>query len=1060
LDFKNLSVISAKRYRTKDWSMWKLAQRSLLKGRSHRSVPHRFRFSTNQNVTKGNEERLRRNQETSRGSKKRQAQFTSNHKSDKHKNAERLYESSRAFLKKSASQENAWTVKQFELAHSILHAWSYQTIPRQMQSSWTVIADELLSTFLYQFEMMGDTNLELRTTLIPESEVFCSIITMYSKSNLPNAAERADLWLQKMIHASKAFPDRVASPRATVFANVLSAWEKSGLPGSEFRAQKLWKQLKSTKGLTPTSSAYYLYISLWSKSTLPEGAEMADNILREMLEEGKRNPKIEPSCPVFVNVISSWKRRTENKKKSVERAQAILDLCVTEYNRRSKLPQKWMRFSINDVPFNATIQAWATSSFAPRLIEQRINEILQAMNELGVAPTMVTVWSVLPIYSHGDNKKRVTPVQDVPAKLVRLLDSSMSNDGGGKNPMLQNQIFAKALEICSYFSGDVSKGSSTAGEVAEEILLNKYFKRPRRERRVETTTTGFEHAIKAWKNDVRYDREHKKQRVVYLMEKMEKEVKHIYAHTQKKTPSIGKLYSSLAKAWAMSCYPNDALHRAEINVDRLLACWKDQPDLKVTFVSILDIMEAARKNFSKEVAADFVRNIYDKLLANDSQFYRMMINIDAAQMSGRDVASVKRFLDGALDTLVLNDDVDAGRRAETILLKQQELYDEGFGLPPTFDTFKKVLHCWSNSKESGAPERMENMLILAQSLYDAGDTRLRPDVDGYITVINAWSKSQNADAVGKIQSHLKKLYERRLEGDQSFNIDSRVYAALIRAYANSGRDDAQTMATSIFLSAPDDMKDTSLYNVLIEAQGGDSNKAEKFLQEMHLSYSEGNDAVKPNTETFNSVIQSWLRSGSPMAAWRADGIFKRMKELSETGKLDVKPNSRTFDLVISALAQDWGAELAKVDFYLGLLKEHYRAGDCVPTVTSYTEAIRAWASKDDDPRAILRAQALLDEMHELAREGVDTVRPNRSTYQVYLEGVCQSSMENRSRLVSDVLFKMRENNFDLDNAMRSSIQRCLLPASSRANTWIINVDEYVNPQNEWMNSNTHNKHSL
>eukprot|EP00532_Pseudo-nitzschia_australis_P000612 CAMPEP_0168197066 /NCGR_PEP_ID=MMETSP0139_2-20121125/20922_1 /TAXON_ID=44445 /ORGANISM="Pseudo-nitzschia australis, Strain 10249 10 AB" /LENGTH=1040 /DNA_ID=CAMNT_0008121425 /DNA_START=219 /DNA_END=3341 /DNA_ORIENTATION=- len=1039
--------------------MWKLAQRSLLQGKAYRSIPLRCTLVSNTTITRGTGEQSPRNRTRSTGSSKQQHEQQRhhlNHNSSDRRNADRLFQSSRAFLEKSSSPESAWTIEHLEIANKILHAWSRQTIPSEMQSSWIPIAEKLISTSLDQFKMVGNTNKESSPTiLMPDSDVFCTIITMYSKSNLPNSAERADYWLQRMIHSSKLYPDRVAPPRPTIFANVLSAWEKSKLPGAEFRAQKLWMQLKSTKGLTPTSSAYYLYISLWSKSNLPEAAEIGEQILREMLQEGKRNPKLLPSCPVFVNVISSWrKRKEEGDNIYTQRAQAVLDLLVTEYVRRSRLPQKWMRFSINDIPFNSTIQAWATSSLAPQLIEERINDILKTMDTLEVSPTMVTTWSALPMYSPVNSIEQSATVQDVPAKLLRLLDSTLSNDGRDKDPVLRNQIFTKALEICSTYSGNVSEASSTAGDVAEEILLNKYFKRPRGERRVATTISGFEHAIKAWRYDNNHNREYKEKRMTELIEKMEKEVDHIYMHTHKKNPSAGKLYASLAKAWTMSYYPNDAQERAEKNIDRLLACCKYQPESNLNLFYFLDIMEAARENFSEQVAADFMRKIYIKLLANDSQFYRMMKTIKIPQNLCRDSSSIKGFLDGVLDTLISSSGVDSGRRAETILLKQQELYEEGICSPPTFDTFKKVLRCWSNSLESSAPDRMENMLLLAQSLHDAGDSRLRPDFDGYMTVITALSKSQNPDAPYKIQSHLKNLHRRRVEGDQTFRIDSRVYAALIRAYANSDSDNAQAMANTIFQSAPDDLKDTALYNALIEAQGGDSNRAEEFLQVMHLSYSEGNDIVKPNTETFNGVIQSWLRSGSPMAAWRADGIFKRMVELSNTGKLDVKPNSRTFDLVISTLAQDWGAELAQVDAYLALLKEHYRAGDCVPTVTSYTEAIRAWAFKDDDPRAILRAQALLDEMHELAREGVNTVRPNRSTYQVYLEGLCQSSVHDRTHLVNDVLFKMRENKFDLDDAMRSSIQRCLLPVSSRANTWIIDVDEYINPQNEWMHVTT------
>ncbi len=1040
--------------------MWKVAQRSLLKGKVYRPTPRRCTLEstcflatkTNSNAnfsSNADNSNFRFFHTTSRNRKRRQrppAKVVGNPE-----DAKRLLDSARGFLEQS-SAESGWTTEHLEVANKLLQKWSDQIISKDLQSSWIATADQLILNTLDQYPRIILSQ-QLPTDLIPDSTVFCNMIVAYSKSNLPNSAERADFWLQTMIETSASYPDRVTPPRATLFANVLSAWEKSRHPDAKVRAEKLWNQLKQTKGLIPTSSAYYLYISLLSKSGSPESAETAENILRELVKEGERNPKLIPSCPVFVNVISAWRRNKGDSKTNAQRAQAVLDLLLEEHARRSKLPQKWMRFAINDVPFNATIDAWAKASATPKLLEERIDEILTTMDNLKVPRTMVTAWSVLPLYYPRDDT--ASTVQDVPAKVLRLLDLSLSQGGGGKNPMLQCQIYTKALEICSvYKNANEVNDSSTAAEIAEEIFLNQYFKRPRGERRVETTIAGFEHCIQAWKNDNKHDVKYKERRILELLQKMEKEVDHVYMHTHKRNPSVGKLYASLGKAWALSSYPANALERASDHIDNLLASSKAQSDLKLSPFWFQDVFRVVEDNYSEEVAADFLKKTYSKLLANESQFFRMMKDLEVPEMRDCEPAPavvMEDFLNGVLDTLLSKSGIDSGRRAEIILLKQQELYEEGKCLPPTFETFKKVLQCWSKSQEKGAAaERMENMLMLADSLYEAGDKMLRPDFEGYMSVIAAWSRSHSPDAPEKIQNHLKTLHRRRLEGDQSFAIDTRVYAALIRAYTNSGRSDAQKMAYSIFQSAPDALKDTSLYNLLIEAQGGDSSRAEELLQVMHISYFEGNEKVKPNTETFNAVIQAWLRSGSPMAAWRADGIFKRMGEMSKTGKLDVKPNSRTFDLVISTLAQDWGAELAKVDVYLALLKEHYLAGDCVPTVTSYTEAIRAWASKNDDPRAILRAQALLDEMHELVREGVDTVRPNRNTYEVYIEGVSQSSFEDRTQLVNDVLFKMKENEFDLDKDLRLSIQRCLLPVSSRANSWIVDVDEFINPKNEWI----------
>ena len=1033
--------------------MWKLAQRSLLQGKTFRSLPHRCSFeqacylATKSNATAtsslDNKNEKSRLYPMSSGNRKRQREYSSKPMISQ-EDATRLLDSAKGFLEQSPTLGNRWSRERLEIANKILHTWTQQSIPRDLQSSWITTADELISILLDQCPMIESSDQESSSkNLIPSATVFCNIITMYSKSNLPNSAERADYWLQEMIQASEMYPDRVTHPRASLFANVLSAWEKSKLPEAEARSEMLWKQLKSIKGLTPTSSAYYIYISLLSKSDSPEAAEMADKLLREMVRSARRNPKLLPTAPIFANVISSWKRNQD-----AQRAQMVLSLLVKEYVRRSKLPQEWLRFSINDVPFNATIEAWAKSSFEPNVIESRINTILKTMKELNVESTVVTAWSALPMYSPRKGIDTKT-IRNVPTKILQLLDSSLANDGGGKNPKLRRQVLTKALEICRAHSESDTDDSGKAAEVAEEILLDRYFKMPRTERRVETTVTGFEHCIRTWSNDNNHDIEYKKNRIQDLLQKMEKEVDHVYQHTHKQNPSAGKLYASLAKAWSMSCHSSDALERASDNIDRLLASSKAQSPFWLQ-----DIIEVAKQFHPEEIVANFSRDTYSKLLANESQFFLMMKDLDVPKTIDRDPSvTMDEFLNGILDTLLSSGGVDSGRRAEIILLKQQELYDEGKCLPPTFETFKKVLGCWSNSQENGAAERMENMVLLANSLYDAGDTMLRPDFDGYMAVITEWSKSHSPDAPDKIQNHLKTLYERRLEGDESFAIDSRVYAALIRAYTNSGRGDAQTMAYSIFESAPDDVKDTSLYNLLIEAQGGDSSRAEELLQLMQLAYFAGDDKVKPNTETFNAVIQTWLRSGSSMAAWRADGIFKRMEELSKTGRLDVKPNSRTFELVISTLAQDWGAELAKVDVYLALLKEHYQAGDCVPTSTSYNEAIRAWASKNDDPRAILRAQALLDEMHELVREGVDTVRPTRDTYEVYLDGICQSSVDDRKHLVDDVLFKMREHEFDLDDDIRSSIQRCLLPVSSRSNSWIVDVDDLIKPKTEWLQTN-------
>ena len=388
--------------------------------------------------------------------------------------------------------------------------------------------------------------------------------------------------------------------------------------------------------------------------------------------------------------------------------------------------------------------------------------------------------------------------------------------------------------------------------------------------------------------------------------------------------------------------------------------------------------------------------------------------------------------DSVLDSLARNGDRYSGKLAENILLRLQELHEEGLQLDkPKFDTFQKVLDCWAGSDVEGssAAKRAEEIIYLAEELHKAGDKELEPTFEGYMSVIETLSRSFDHDAPERIQKLLRKIQQRFDTGDDSFQLDERAYIALVNSYANSGRSDSARLAQTVFDGTPERFRCTKLYNALILSQGGDSNRAESLLQEMHRAFLRGNETVKPDTESFNNCILSWSRSGSPMAAWRADGIFKRMTELSDTEQCDVKPNGRTFDLVIATLSDEWGADAAsKVDRYIELLKDRYESGDnsCKPSVISFTEAIRAWGSNVEDPRAVLRAKALLDEMHELASNGVDTVKPNRNTYAVFLKALALSSVQDKDYFAKDVADYMQENSVKPDASMLADLDQCYM----------------------------------
>ena len=52
---------------------------------------------------------------------------------------------------------------------------------------------------------------------------------------------------------------------------------------------------------------------------------------------------------------------------------------------------------------------------------------------------------------------------------------------------------------------------------------------------------------------------------------------------------------------------------------------------------------------------------------------------------------------------------------------------------------------------------------------------------------------------------------------------------------------------------------------------GAATRADKLLEKMELEYQAGDNDLKPNTFTYNAVINALAKSGEPGAAARAEG---------------------------------------------------------------------------------------------------------------------------------------------------------------------------------------------
>jgi hypothetical protein len=1002
--------------------------------------------------------------------------------------------------------------------------------------------------------------------LAPDGKAYADMITLWSKSKLPEAPEKAEQWLKRMKQASaEEGEDHVSPPRASLYTNVISAWESSGRPEAPYHGEALWKEMMSQQASGkmidqhPTKTweaGHHLLLSLWSKSALPEAPQKASELLKDMVTQSQcGNVTMVPSCRDFVAAISAWSKKSRSDKEAACKAQELLEILWNEYE------SKRLNDSLNDVPFNATIQAWANSGLPQAWT--KVQELILRMKQESernpsVGPTIVTVWSALQALRGGaldnkDNGDGTKNVSFVAAQKATSLLEFMDNEGSNTNMTLRGQIYGYVLCLWS------ESEDPDAPFQAQSILDNLVLQEPRQSRRFESTMACFCHVLECWRKHA--DKSEASNHMIQLLENMRNETDRMYNYnssssavkrptayvhvlrawansglpqgadeakailelmlTQSKTvpeyyakiedwflilirglvrvghldqaenvfrhvmPCLLKetgwdknysptasLYGELVEAWSKSYLPgasDRALELLEEMIDLyeggservkpsaiyfapLITRYADQGDVNMV-EQLCDRLQVLRYNsLDDQDCVDFLPN--GEILAALStaggdraarEAAVLHLVLERARLTNgvgpsNELPSTAAF-NSVLDSLSKSGLPSAGQLAETILLKLQELHDHGSRLDkPNFATFQKVIACWTESEMEGASRRAEEILQLAEELYEAGDNNeLKPTFEGYMSVIDAVSHSYDSDAPERILRHMRKMQQLSKADDTNVLLDGRPHAALARAYSLGGRNDAALLAQKVVDETPEALRSTDLYNSLIRAQGGDSNRAEAILDEMQKAFLRGNELMKPNTESFNNVILAWSKSGSPMAAWRADGIFQRMAELSVGGHLDVRPNGTTFDLVIATLANDWGSDsAAKVDRYLELLKDLYESGetDCVPSVTSYTEAIRAWGDHTDDPRAVLRAKALLDEMHELAKSGIDSAKPDRHTYAVFLKALALSSVSDKAKLAEDVVLSMKENNVELDHTALTHLYRSM-SGGFPSSTWTV-----------------------
>ncbi|KAL3808201.1 hypothetical protein ACHAXA_007929 [Cyclostephanos tholiformis] len=270
---------------------------------------------------------------------------------------------------------------------------------------------------------------------------------------------------------------------------------------------------------------------------------------------------------------------------------------------------------------------------------------------------------------------------------------------------------------------------------------------------------------------------------------------------------------------------------------------------------------------------------------------------------------------------------------------------------------------------------------------------------------------------------LRHMQQRHLDGFPRVKPNIRTYNAVIDSFAYNGRLEE---AESMLFSMVDNFESSAMRSML------------EGIEDTELP-------VRPDSFSFNTVIQQWARCRNPDGGRRAELVLDRMLEFHHNGNADVRPDERSFAYIIYHYTKGAGRMEAKApDRALKLLRrmiKMYREGykELLPSYQNKTNPIFAFTSVIDAHSVLRRPDSGIvgDELFNsmmLLGENIDALSPN--TYAClsvfYAWSSCGSvdAGERATELLSRMEYDMIEAAKRGEESRMRTTQRCYILAQT------------------------------
>ena len=252
-------------------------------------------------------------------------------------------------------------------------------------------------------------------------------------------------------------------------------------------------------------------------------------------------------------------------------------------------------------------------------------------------------------------------------------------------------------------------------------------------------------------------------------------------------------------------------------------------------------------------------------------------------------------------------------------------------------------------------------------------------------LVEAWIGSSRTDAIEQAYSVFQRMDENEICQQKGLRVDSFMYGALLKVVGASKRPDSGSKVIEIL----DDMLQRSekcsdkglvpnaiIYDLALNVcfqSSQDIDSAEIVLKRMESS------AIPPDLRLYNETLVNYAIIGTLESAERAERMLQHIVELSKTNEA-LKPNTFTYNTIINA----WVAskhESTAVNVWR--VYEHMREAQVSPNMATLNVMINSLSDPENSELGLQRANMLLDLMESGTIAGI---APDRRHYGPIMNG--------------------------------------------------------------------------